>query len=570
MSERSIFRCAIYTRKSSEEGLDQDFNSLKAQREACEAFIQSQKHEGWKLIAKHYDDGGLSGGTMERPGLQELLSDIQGGRVEIVLVYKIDRLTRSLMDFSKIVQVFEAQNVSFVSVTQQFSTNCSMGRLTLHMLLSFAQFEREVTAERIRDKIAASKKKGMWMGGLPPLGYDVKDRGLVVNRSEAVTVNRLFDLYLHLKSVGKLRRRTQELRILTKIRGSSTRMPGGRPFSRGHLYRLLSNPIYIGEISHHDNRYPGLHAAIVDRSIWEAAQTLLAANAPRRGRSTNAQEPSLLTGLIFDETGDRLSPSHAVKAGRRYRYYISNRLVGGSGDDAHGWRLPARELEQTIIATICGFLKDRARLTTELGSSKSHPDALRGLFKRAHDLASRLEAGEPREQRAALQALRHRIELRQGELRLGIDRNRVRGLLLEGDKESTKRPQGVIELITSISLKRRGVEAKLIVGNGAGGEFPRHDSNLIGLVARAHSWFEELKAGEITSIDALAAREKIDAGDVSRFLGLAFLAPDLVKAILEGRQPIELTAERLKRLAPLPPLWSEQRVALGFARSNHS
>jgi hypothetical protein len=477
------------------------------------------------------------------------------------------------MDFAKIVQVFEAQKVSFVSVTQQFNTTTSMGRLTLNVLLSFAQFEREVTAERIRDKIAASKKKGMWMGGLPPLGYDVKDRALVVNPIEAASVKQLFGCYLKIKSVNKLKRRTDELGLVTKIRGpSSGPMPGGRPFSRGHLYRLLSNPIYIGEISHHDNRYPGLHKAIIDQATWEAAQTLLAANAPRRGRSTNAQEPSLLTGLIFDETGDRLSPSHAVKDGRRYRYYVSNRLVGGSGDDAHGWRLPARELEQTIIATICEFLRDHARLTKELCSPKSHPDALRGLFKRAHDLASRLEAGEPRAQRAALQALTHRIELGQGELRLGLDRRRTNGLLVESDEKSTnhKVSQGVIELTASISLKRRGVEAKLIVENGASGESPRHDCNLIGLVAKAHTWLEELKTGGIPSIDALAAREKIDAGDVSRFLGLAFLAPDLVKAILEGRQPIELTAERLKRLAPLPTLWSEQRVALGFAPSNRS
>lgn len=566
MTSRTTYRCAIYTRKSSEEGLDRDFNSLKAQREACEAYARSQKHEGWKVISKRYDDGGISGGTMERPALQELLGDVEEGRIEIVLVYKIDRLTRSLTDFAKIVQVFEAQNVSFVSVTQQFNTTTSMGRLTLNVLLSFAQFEREVTAERIRDKIAASKKKGMWMGGLPPLGYDVKDRGLVVNVKEAAAVAQLFNLYLEVRSVSKLHQHAQDLQLRTKIRGQGPNR-GGRPFSRGHLYRILSNPIYVGEVAHHGTRYPGLHKAIIDRPTWGAVQALLATQAPDRRGPTNSREPSLLTGLVFDETGDRLSPVHATKAGLRYRYYVSRRLANGGDGDGRGWRLPARELESRLIASVCSLLRDRSRLVTKLGASGLHPNALRALLSAASELAALLESGPLNDRRRILQTMLHRVELASGELRLRLDLDKTWKLLSAQDNSlSDQQPAaGLLDLTISISLKRRGVEAKLVIGSDRAGNTPNRDENLIRLVAKAHDWFRELTTGKIASIDAIAMRERLDAGDVSRFLGLAFLAPDLVKAILEGQQPVELTAERLKRATPLPLAWSEQRKALGFA-----
>jgi site-specific DNA recombinase len=266
-----ILRCAIYTRKSTEEGLDQDFNSLDAQREACTAYVMSQAGQGWKEIKKHYDDGGISGGTMNRPALQDLLKDIEAGKVDVVVVYKIDRLTRSLMDFAKIVEVFDAHEVSFVSVTQQFNTLSSMGRLTLNILLSFAQFEREVTAERIRDKIAASKRKGMWMGGAVPLGYVSKDKKLVIDPEEAETVRQIYKLYLDIGSVRQLKEHLDQLGCVTKKRlrndGTSS---GGRPFTRGHLYWLLSNPIYAGLISHRGRIADGQHQAIIDRETWEA------------------------------------------------------------------------------------------------------------------------------------------------------------------------------------------------------------------------------------------------------------------------------------------------------------
>jgi site-specific DNA recombinase len=287
-SKASIRRCAIYTRKSSEEGLEQDFNSLHAQREACEAFIKSQAGEGWRLVKTAYDDGGLSGGTMERPALQRLLADVNQGVIDVVVVYKVDRLTRSLTDFAKMVEVFDAHAVSFVAVTQQFNTTSSMGRLTLNVLLSFAQFEREVTGERIRDKIAASKQKGMWMGGLVPLGYEVHERRLMVNQSEAETVREIFRCYLELGCVRLLMEELNRRGIRSKVRvAKNGKTSGGNSFSRGALYVLLSNPIYIGEIRHKGVRHPGLHEPVVDRELWERTQRLLRSQAVRGGVASN-------------------------------------------------------------------------------------------------------------------------------------------------------------------------------------------------------------------------------------------------------------------------------------------
>src|SRR5256884_133890 len=317
-------RCAIYTRKSSEEGLEQEFNSLQAQSEACEAYICSQRHEGWALARTRYDDGGFSGGNMERPALQRLLADIAAGRVDVVVVYKVDRLTRSLADFARLVEIFDAQGASFVSVTQQFNTTSSMGRLTLNVLLSFAQFEREVTGERIRDKIAASKKKGMWMGGNVPLGYDASERTLIVNPAEAETVRCIFTLYRELGGVRRVKEEADRLGLSTKrsTTASGTER-GGRPFSRGHIYHLLSNPIYIGEIAHKGQLYPGQHPALIDAETWTAVRDQLAANATNHRRKADAAEPSLLAGVLGDARGERLTPSHAVKKRRSDRYIIS-------------------------------------------------------------------------------------------------------------------------------------------------------------------------------------------------------------------------------------------------------
>ena len=328
-------RCAIYTRKSSEEGLEQEFNSLAAQREACEAYIRSQQHEGWALAKTRYDDGWFSGGSMERPALQQLLTDIRTGRIDIVVVYKVDRLTRSLADFARLVEIFDKEGVSFVSVTQQFNTTSSMGRLTLNVLLSFAQFEREVTGERIRDKIAASKQKGLWMGGNVPLGYDASGRTLVINPAEAETVRQIFALYRELGRVRRVKEAADQLGLKTK-RGTTANGSerGGKPLSRGHIYRLLSNPIYTGQIAHKGQLYPGQHPALIDAEAWTAVRDQLAAKARRHRSQVGAAEPSLLAGMLTDGHGNRFIPSHAVKNGRRYRYYVSAAPITKTEDRA--------------------------------------------------------------------------------------------------------------------------------------------------------------------------------------------------------------------------------------------
>jgi site-specific DNA recombinase len=326
-------RCAIYTRKSSEEGLEQEFNSLQAQREACEAFINSQRHEGWVSLPAAYDDGGFSGATMERPALQRLLADIIAERVNTIVVYKIDRLTRSLADFAKIVEILDARGASFVSVTQQFNTTTSMGRLTLNILLSFAQFEREVIGERIRDKIAASKRKGMWMGGVPPLGYRAEDRKLVVIDSEAEIVRAMFRRYVELGSVRLLKEELEARGIKSKAWATASgRIIGGKPFSRGALYLILRNRTYLGAIVHNGQSHPGEHTPIIDELLWDAAQTRLASNTAERNSATRIRQPSLLTGMLFDCSGNSMTPTHAVKKGRRYRYYVSRPLITNQRD----------------------------------------------------------------------------------------------------------------------------------------------------------------------------------------------------------------------------------------------
>src|SRR5436853_1732798 len=369
--EPSRKRCAIYTRKSSEEGLEQEFNSLQAQCEACEAYIRSQHHEGGALARTRYDDGGFSGGNMERPALQQLLADIQGGRIDIIVVYKVDRLTRSLADFARLVEIFDEQGVSFVSVTQQFNTTSSMGRLTLNVLLAFAQFEREVTGERIRDKIAASKKKGMWMGGNVPLGYDADERTLVINPAEAVTVRRIFALYRELGCVRRVKQEADRLGLRTKCRTAVNGTErGGKPFSRGHLYTLLSNPIYTGQIMHKGQLHPGQQPALIDDASWSIARDQLAANTRDHRHRAKAAEPSLLAGLLVDARGERLTPSHAVKKGRRYRYYVSAALITEAGTDrAQGWRLAATEIEEAVIKILADALTSPAKLAEPFGAA---------------------------------------------------------------------------------------------------------------------------------------------------------------------------------------------------------
>ncbi len=571
------WRCAIYTRKSSEEGLEQAFNSLDAQREACEAYIKSQAGEGWHLVRTRYDDGGVSGGTLDRPALQQLLADIKARKVDTIVVYKVDRLTRSLADFAKIVEVFDSHGVSFVSVTQQFNTTTSMGRLTLNMLLSFAQFEREVTGERIRDKIAASKRKGMWMGGFVPLGYDAKDRSLMINEAEAETVRTVFQLYLEHGNVRRVKDEADRLGLTTKLRPAKDgRMRGGRPLSRGHIYQLLNNPLYVGRIAHKGEVYEGQHEAVIDAGTWDTVRAKLAGNAHDRRSGSGAAEPSLLAGLLHDERGNRLSPSHAVKNGARYRYYVSQALLQHRDGDAGSIvRVPAREIEELVATRIAAFLEDAGQVIDELGDSLSPRDQKR-LIVAAGKQAERWSRMSGSRQRAFVLRIVAGVTVGEKEIRIVLHRNGLRHAVLgdepsiamvgaPGSQAGAPASGDALSLRVPTRLKLCSGEMRLVIPPGQGQELrPRPNPTLIKALTRAYRWKERLFSGEAPSISAIANEEGMTERYVGRIMRLAFLAPDIVEAILDGYQPADLELERLMKGVPIG--WNEQRRVLGFPR----
>ena len=558
-ADASRKRCAIYTRKSSEEGLEQEFNSLAAQREACEAYIRSQQHEGWVLARNRYDDGGFSGGNLERPAAQRLLADIRAGRIDIVVVYKVDRLTRSLADFARLVELFDAQGVSFVSVTQQFNTTSSMGRLTLNVLLSFAQFEREVTGERIRDKIAASKRKGMWMGGNVPLGYDANERTLVINPAEAETVRRVFALYRELGCVRRVKEAADRLGLRTKCSTTANGPErGGKPFSRGHLYTLLSNPIYTGHIAHKGQLYLGQQPALIDDETWTAVRNRLAGNARDHRGKTKAAEPSLLTGLLVDARGERLTPSHAVKKGRRYRYYVSAALITDAGTDREGWRLAAREIEEAVIRILADALTSPASLVERFAAAGMPSDELRKLIGRAARMAAAL-GGSPGQRAKLVHELAEKIIVDEKTIIIKLRRSLLLGIPSSASEAAS---EGAVELTATAAFTRRGAETKLVLpGLAPQKHSSKCDPALIKAIARGRAWFEELATGRARSLQELAKRDGISRRYIRRLVGLAFLSPQLIEAILQGRQPAALTATRLIEL-DLPLDWTEQHKLL--------
>ena len=600
MSGKGRLRCAIYTRKSTEEGLEQEFNSLDAQREACAAFIASQIGLGWKLVPEQYDDGGISGGTMERPALQRLLTDITGGKVDVVVVYKIDRLTRSLMDFARIVEIFDRYDVSFVSVTQQFNTTTSMGRLTLNVLLSFAQFEREVTAERIRDKIAASKKKGMWMGGTIPLGYRVENRKLVIDEIPASAVRNLFRRYLELGSVPALVRELNDCGSADGNIASLLRADSGqgrrRPASiigKGKLYYMLSNPIYAGRIRHGDAIYAGEHQPIIDNATFEAVQMRLAELAPRPRGVPVQRDIHLLNGRLFDETGDRLSPIHATKAGKRYRYYISSRLKEAGSEHRDGWRVPAAEIEAVVLQQLAQLLVNKVRLAGWIEQAGQSARIEVGLDE-AVRMSARLKASSSATSvspklREIICAMVHRIDLDAHRIRMTIDIASLVRWLMEnstvGDDNAAGSPHAgrsscvsrrenakstgamneanrhVIDL--PLSICRRGVERRLVI-DGQATSPRRPDRPLIETLARTHAYLDALTDGHGLTRQDVAHRFGVHPEDVSRMLPLAFLSPRIVEAILLGEQPADLSVRHLARSIDLPIGWAEQSWLLGF------
>jgi DNA invertase Pin-like site-specific DNA recombinase len=569
LQKRSI-RCAIYTRKSSEEGLEQSFNSLDAQREACQAYILSQRQEGWRAIDAQYDDGGYSGGTMERPGLKRLLVDIEAKKIDTVVVYKVDRLTRSLADFAKIIEVFDARGVSFVSVTQQFNTTSSMGRLTLNVLLSFAQFEREVTGERIRDKILASKRKGMWMGGPVPLGYDINDRHLIINEREAEQVREIFRLYLEFGCVKKLKAYLDQCGVKSKIRVSNSgNSSGGASFSRGALYLILRNRTYLGETPHKGQSYPGEHAPIVDREVWERVRILMAENVRVRRHGTNAKAPSLLRGLLYDEDGNRFTPSHACKRGKRYRYYVSQRVIkdASSASNQPG-RIPARELENLVLAKLKSFFSSADQVVSALALPEDDLGVTQKLIESATWYAKRLGENSPSVLIELLETIVARIVVHQGSVEIQTDRAKLRAQLLGPDHTDPQTQdtmndlnQQPIALMIETKLKRCGGEMRLVIPSLSADQAPYNAMPaLIKAISRAHEWVQLIVAGEYKDQRAIAAATGLNERYVSRIIQSAFLAPQIVEAIVKGRQAPEMTLAALLDKVPLS--WAEQNAKM--------
>lgn len=529
-------RCAIYTRKSDADGLEQDFNSLDAQREACAAYILSQKHEGWTLVPDFYDDGGFSGGNMHRPGLKQLLDDVRSAKVNVIVVYKVDRLTRSLADFARIVDVLDGAGASFVSVTQSFNTTTSMGRLTLNVLLSFAQFEREVTGERIRDKIAASKRKGMWMGGNPPLGYDVKDRQLVINDAEAETVRHIMRRYLAAGSVRALQEELNTQSIVTKC-GKGR---GGVPFTRGSLGHLLRNPIYLGEIHFKGQVYPGQHKAIVERALWDQVQAAFASQTVERKHGSRAAEPSLLNGVIFDPDGGRMTPSHAVKNGQRYRYYVTlaDHRKPGSG----ACRISGPVIEQAVIERLAQWLRHYApeRHVTDA-------DEIAEAMFMARREAEVLETGTPAEKRATL--LMHVVRVELGQQCFAV----VLKHMPDGQPE---------KLTASLAQVRMGNDRKVIIGSANPARTVIRDEQLVQTLADARAAQRLALRYPDLSLAELAGRAARSAGRFKQLLRLSYLSPHIVGSIVAAEEPSASNRASLHSVANIPIIWREQEEAL--------
>ncbi|WP_267379180.1 MULTISPECIES: recombinase family protein [unclassified Sphingomonas] len=544
-------RCAIYTRKSSDEGLEQSFNSLDAQREACAAYILSQASEGWTALPDIYDDGGISGGTLERPALQRLLAEVAAARVDIIVVYKVDRLTRSLFDFAKLVETFDKAGTSFVSVTQSFNTTTSMGRLTLNMLLSFAQFEREVTAERIRDKIAASKARGMWMGGVPPLGYKPDGRSLAIVEDHAALVRHIFERYLALGNVRLLHDELLAARIhIPERTTTSGKTIGGGTFSRGLLHVMLRRVTYDGQIQHCDKVFVGNHPAIIDHDMFERVQAILAANI--QGKRTGKRQPrfSLLAGRLIDEAGEPLIATHANKGNARYRYYVSRALHLGTSDK--GSRIPALELEAAVCQRAAEAFGDPVALAATIGAALT-PKSMAGLDAAANDTIERLG----KRHRATVQALVGEVRMTANTIEIDCATIGIAEAL--GMAAAAEAPP-MFTLIASVTLTRTGRAMRLVQDNGAALDSTPNAAT-IKLLLKARRWWRVIRAGEL-NVTELAAAEKVSPAYVTRVMRLAFLSPQITEAVLKGKLRANVDAASLTLGGSLPACWREQATAL--------
>lgn len=549
-------RCAIYTRKSSEEGLEQGFNSLDAQREACEAYVLSQQHEGWKLVPSLYDDGGYSGGNIERPALKQLLADINQKKINVVVVYKVDRLTRSLADFAKIVEQFDAKGISFVSVTQQFNTTSSMGRLTLNVLLSFAQFEREVTGERIRDKIAASKQKGMWMGGYAPIGYKGHERTLVIEEAHASLVRYLYQRYVETGSIRALKIECDRTGIHAPQRIHLTgRKYGDVPFSRGNLQRILTNPVYIGKIIHFDKVYEGQHPAIINSELWNAVQHKLTSNRQAHKQRPEVASDSLLKGILYDNEGQRLCPSHSQKQSKRFRYYLSPKLINeGKASTANGIRIPAQALENLVTNQLFDWLNNSEAI---MHAFSPEPEEMQTLLENTQKLATEL-LNNKNEQYQLLRKIVERVEVSHDQVIVYVKVSALAIAAVEGTTE-------LIAIKNNMQIQRCGYAKRLIITDESKQQSFK-DQNLISHISQAYQWLTLIISGKVQSIKEIAEAEQLDQSHVTRMINKAFLAPDIIRSILNGTQPPQLTLKHLKQYRALPNDWNSQKSLLGFTQ----
>ena len=559
----SAIRCAIYTRKSTEEGLDMQFNSLDAQREACESYIASQRHEGWKALPKHYDDGGYSGGNTQRPALQALLTDIALGKVDLVVVYKIDRLTRSLTDFAKMVEVFDQHQTSFVSVTQHFNTTTSMGRLTLNVLLSFAQFEREVTGERIRDKVAATKKKGMWAGGSPPLGYDVQDKALVVNAKEAERVRLIYRRYLELGNAVRLKQDLDARKIHSKTRlGKDGQPKGGTRFSRGALYTVLQNRTYLGQVAHAGQIYPGLHKPIVPQDLWDKVQAQIQTNKQAAKQQANSRHPSLLAGRLFLDDGTRLTPVHTNKLGKRYRYYRPGYARIGEEDKSKPKiSLPAHDLEVLVER------EWKALLTSQDLKDRLAKDEENGLesIRQLRLLANTWDDLPLADKMQRLEDAQLEVKVEPDEIRItanpeGIIERRIHPLTRPNKQ---KKPNPLTRTFSASLYVSHG-EKRIVEPDDQTQQKERDEQreHLIRRIAQGRAWAQELIEGTADSMKTLALREKKNESYIYDLMRAGCLSPSVVNQMIDSRGPL-INLEDL--MAPIPVCWSGHSQLLKVA-----
>lgn len=529
-------RCAIYTRKSTEDGLEQDFNSLDAQREACSAYILSQASEGWEAVSELYDDGGWSGGTMNRPAIMQLLVDVKAGKVDVIVVYKVDRLTRSLADFAKIVEILDDNEASFVSVTQSFNTTTSMGRLTLNVLLSFAQFEREVTGERIRDKVAASKKKGMWMGGGVPFGYDVSERQLVINQSEGEIVRWMFKRYTEMKSVPQMVEEMAAKDIRTRKRVWKTgKVVGGVTFKTGTVTHLLQNPVYVGKVKHKENIYDGAHQPIISQELFDLVQSTFRSNRNSNALGKKSRNPSLLTGIITDPDGKPMTPTHATKGSKRFRYYVTRTLPG---DQSIKWRMPAGEIERLVVGTI-------AKQLGSIDSDGSETAAqLSEQLNKGREIAKALPDMTVREQRRILFGRLTRVEVHEAAIKIWSKPS-------DQDEPSS--------VSVKAKLVSKGFDLKLAIAPDQSPPKRDPDPILLRLIAHAFAAHDLLLCDKPSPMIA-----DYSARHIQQLARLSYLAPDIICAIIDGTQPVDLTGRKILRIGNVPLCWTAQRKLFGF------